>query len=207
MTRANKITTLFFDFGEVVITNDWTYVCPQKDKEFYSYYKIKNFSYFKNPYFEKLVTGKISENEFWLKALKYFKAKNTDPKKAIQLAYKYHGVKPKMIKLLLRLTKNKYRLAAITTTHKELLDWKIKKFNLDKYFEIIISSCYSGINKPNPKIYKLALKKMNVKPEESVFIDDSLNNIKGAEKIGMKGIHFKEYNKFIKQLHSLGISL
>ena len=59
--------------------------------------------------------------------------------------------------------------------------------------------------KPDPEIYKKALKRMKLKPEETVFIDDIKKFVKGAEKIGIKGIHFKNSKQLIKDLKKLNV--
>ena len=42
-----------------------------------------------------------------------------------------------------------------------------------------------------------------MKPNEAVFVDDFLINIEGCEKVGMKGIHFKDPKSALKQLKKL----
>ena len=43
--------------------------------------------------------------------------------------------------------------------------------------------------KPNPKIYELAMQRFNLELEETVFIDDRLENVQAAKKLGFKIIH------------------
>ena len=46
--------------------------------------------------------------------------------------------------------------------------------------------------KPDDKIYRILLERYNLKPEESVFIDDSIPNLKGAERQGIHTYHFTD---------------
>ncbi|EKD67030.1 MAG: hypothetical protein ACD_48C00628G0001 [uncultured bacterium] len=201
------ITTLLFDLGEVVLTNDWTFVCPQKDKEFSDYYGITNFSYVNNPFLTDLFTGKMTERDFWINALGYFKAKTTDPTKAIALARKYSKEKPGMIELLQKLKTGGYTLGIISNTHTELLDWKVTAFHLKEYFTYIISSCGIGIRKPDQGIYLKALETINVEPEQCIFIDDKEENIIPAIALGMKGIVFTNCDALIIALNAYGITV
>lgn len=57
--------------------------------------------------------------------------------------------------------------------------------------------------KPEPKIFQIALEQFGVKPKEAVFVDDFYINIEGCEKVGMKGIHFKDAESTLKQLKEL----
>ena len=61
--------------------------------------------------------------------------------------------------------------------------------------------------KPEPEIYQLLLKKYDLKPEESVFLDDRQENIDGAKAQGIYGITFTGYENVKKELLALGVDL
>jgi FMN phosphatase YigB (HAD superfamily) len=46
--------------------------------------------------------------------------------------------------------------------------------------------------KPDPEIYYLAAAGVRAKPEEIVFVDDFIENIEGATRVGMRTIHFQD---------------
>ena len=96
-----------------------------------------------------------------------------------------------MFELVTRLKNNGYRLGIISSIHRELLDWKIKKFDLNKYFEIIISSAYFGKQKPDHSIYYEALNQINVPAKQIIFVDDSKKNVEAANEIGIHGVLFQ----------------
>jgi 2-haloacid dehalogenase len=109
-----------------------------------------------------------------------------------------------VLDLLEKLRKH-YRLAALTVISKEWLDYKREKYNLDGYFETIVSSGYSGLIKPDPDFYKLLIEKLHVRPEECVFIDDSTRNLLPAEELGMKTLLFTGQKELEKNLKEIGI--
>ncbi|NCN51765.1 HAD family phosphatase [archaeon] len=76
-----------------------------------------------------------------------------------------------------------------------------------KIFNPIIVSCDVGVRKPNPKIYKILLKKLKVNPEEVLFIDNRSWNLSPAKKIGMKTILFVNNKILKKQLKEFLIKL
>ena len=57
--------------------------------------------------------------------------------------------------------------------------------------------------KPSAKIYHIALDQLEVSPNEAVFVDDFIENIEACEKLGIKGIHFKNPEDALKQLKAL----
>ena len=57
--------------------------------------------------------------------------------------------------------------------------------------------------KPDRAIYELALSTFGIKGEESVFADDRLPNVEGAEAAGIRGILFKDAAGFREDLEKL----
>jgi epoxide hydrolase-like predicted phosphatase len=70
-------------------------------------------------------------------------------------------------------------------------------------FDEMIISAEIGLMKPDPRIYHLALEKLGVRPEESVFLDDVLVNVEAARSLGMTGIHFTQPDKALDELKQL----
>jgi epoxide hydrolase-like predicted phosphatase len=67
-------------------------------------------------------------------------------------------------------------------------------------FDVMLLSCQEKMSKPNPKFYKLAVKKLNVKPEEILFIDNKKHWLEPAQKIGMKTIHATSSDQIIRDI-------
>lgn len=62
-------------------------------------------------------------------------------------------------------------------------------YNIDVYFDDLVFSTDVGLRKPNPKIFKIALSNLNSRPEDAIFVGNSLQaDIKGAKNVGMIGI-------------------
>lgn len=59
-----------------------------------------------------------------------------------------------------------------------------------RLFDGLVFSGPLGIIKPSPEIFRHLLEKYALRPEESVFIDDSEKNVRGAEAVGLRGIRF-----------------
>ncbi|PIR04638.1 MAG: hypothetical protein COV57_03370 [Candidatus Liptonbacteria bacterium CG11_big_fil_rev_8_21_14_0_20_35_14] len=68
------------------------------------------------------------------------------------------------------------------------------------YFDEVIISAEVGINKPDPKIYSLALDKIKSNPEESIFIDDLEKNLEPAKKLGIATILYENPKQLEKNL-------
>ena len=91
-----------------------------------------------------------------------------------------------------------------------LSNWSFETFAMvrPKYpiLDLIEERVISGeekVLKPNAEIYEILLRRFNIKPEESVFIDDNENNIKGGENVGIQGIIFKDAEQLRTDLEKL----
>lgn len=63
------------------------------------------------------------------------------------------------------------------------------------YFTRFLESAVLGIRKPNPAIFKYALKTMGLEPGEVVFLDDIGSNLKAAENLGIRCIRVRIENE------------
>ncbi len=58
-------------------------------------------------------------------------------------------------------------------------------------FDYGVASCSIHVRKPDPRIYRYMLKRMKVSPGEAVFIDDMPKNVRGARRLGINSILYK----------------
>ena len=69
---------------------------------------------------------------------------------------------------------------------------KLKKLNLSKYIDFLVTSEEAGAEKPDKKIFNLALQKMKLSKSKVIMIGDNIKkDIKGAESIGIKAIYYQ----------------
>lgn len=94
---------------------------------------------------------------------------------------------------------------ALTNWSAETFPIAIDRFDFLQWFDGLVVSGEEKMRKPFPEFYKLLLNRYNVKPEETIFIDDNLRNVKAAEALGIKNIHFKEPSGLDLELKRIGI--
>ena len=70
-------------------------------------------------------------------------------------------------------------------------------------FDTLVISAEVGVMKPDPEIYKIALERTNSSPEQSIFIDDFIENVVSARNLGMNAIHFKSPTQALDELHEM----
>lgn len=98
-----------------------------------------------------------------------------------------------------------YRVLALTNWSGETWPKAIAKFQWLQWFEGILVSGREGLRKPHREIYELMLSRYGIDAQKAVFIDDSLANVKGSEKVGLTGIHYSNATTLITDLNEHGI--
>lgn len=196
-----KIRAVVFDAGGVLV--DWETICKKFAQEIGIDYQIflEIFLAISFDPFNGSGLGKITTDEFFQKltiALKVpIKWKNWRKRfakgfKRIEPTYK-----------LLDLLKGKFKLAILSNSKKGLIaEWE-DIGRIKEYFSLVIDSSEVKLMKPDPKIYKLTCKKLHLKPEECLFIDDGMENIQAAEGFGFKTVHFIEPENSVKQIRKI----
>ena len=146
--------------------------------------------------------GKITEEECFRK---YFGVpiSEDDMKKIIELWTTNWKPREDMMNLVKRLKLN-YRLAVISNSDPINSDNCLKKGYYEPFEELILSH-ELGLIKPGRRIYEVAIKRMNTRPEECLFIDDQEDCLVPARRMGMKTILFKNIRQLRAELRSLGI--
>lgn len=107
---------------------------------------------------------------------------------------------------LLTQLKQQYQLVALTNTnriHQPI--WQTKYANTLQHFEQVFSSHELRVRKPKAKAYQFVLDYLQIKPAQIVFLDDNLDNVKGASQLGLQTILVTSYEQMVADLHLLGV--
>lgn len=102
----------------------------------------------------------------------------------------------------IRSLKQHYKTGIISNAWSEL-PFLLDEWGITDAFDIVVGSGDEGIMKPDPRIYQIALDRLSVKPKESVFVDDFIENVIGARELGIHAVHFKNREQTIQDLKSL----
>lgn len=107
---------------------------------------------------------------------------------------------------LMRRLSRKYPLAMLSNTNEPHYEYWLKVIGSEmKLFKALVLSFEAHMMKPEPEIYLEAARRLGVKPEECVFIDDVPEYVKGAENAGMKGILFTSAGQLETDLKERGV--
>jgi epoxide hydrolase-like predicted phosphatase len=73
----------------------------------------------------------------------------------------------------------------------------------DEMFDAVVISGEVRMRKPDAEIFRLTAERLAVEPDYCVFVDDLMPNIRGAEDVGMVGVHHVSPAQTVEQLEGL----
>lgn len=100
-----------------------------------------------------------------------------------------------------------YRLALLSNTDPIHVRHLEANYSFFKYFPVRIYSCAVGASKPNPLIFREALRALKVGAEEAIYIDDVAAYVEAARSLGMAGIQFQSSAQLAQDLTENGVRL
>jgi 2-haloacid dehalogenase len=202
----SKINTIIFDLGGVLI--DWNPLYVFNDTYFDSEEKRQHFfnNICTNDWNEEQDAGRsiveatqilVNEHPEWEQSIRDFYGRWTDMLKAPI---------PATVELFRRLkASGRYKIYALTNWQVGLFDIALVRYNFLHWFDGRVVSGEEKTRKPFPEFYQRLLNRYHVNPQEALFIDDNLRNVKAAEELGIRSIHFKSPGQLEEALNNLNL--
>ena len=86
----------------------------------------------------------------------------------------------------------RYKTAILSNAWSDLRKEGVEGLGLDKAVDLAIISAEEGVAKPDRRIYEIAVERLGVALDETVFMDDMEENIAAARAFGMRGVLFRD---------------
>lgn len=193
----NKIKNIIFDLGGVILDIDFN-----KAQEAFEKLGVTNFAQYFDvghaaSFFREHESGSMNDEDF-LSSLQKLAANSLEPER-VQAAWNALLISfpPERIEFLKKL-KTKYRLFLLSNTngiHVNAFEKMYSNAFPDEVFTDLFEKIYYShqvkMRKPNKEIYEYVLKDKQLKPDETLFVDDALVNVEAARKAGIEGIHLQ----------------
>ncbi len=101
---------------------------------------------------------------------------------------------PDAIPTLVELKNRGYRLGLITNVTDDPTE-DVERMGLLSLLDVVVASCLAKCDKPNPRIFQIALEKLGAAPGQAVHVGDQLlADVKGATAAGIAGILLDRYD-------------
>jgi putative hydrolase of the HAD superfamily len=195
------IKAVFFDLGGVIVRTEFQaprqHLAERLGMEYEDLVKLV----FDSPSSIQASHGEISDKEHWAEVTKRLRRPAAETE-AIREEFFAGDVVDREIVEFLRSLRPDYFVGLISNAWPDLREY-IASQKIDDAFDHMVISGEVGVMKPEARIYQLALEQAGVSPKEAIFVDDVYENIEGCERVGIKGIHFKDPESALKQLKTL----
>jgi epoxide hydrolase-like predicted phosphatase len=195
------IRAVFFDFGGVIMRTEYQAPRQHLAERFKLDYEDIDKIVFGSESARRASIGEITEDAHWLEVLKRVKHPVAEKKSFADEFFGGDVIDRNLIEYI-RSLHGKFHTGLISNAWSGLREFITKEKIID-IFNTVIISAEAGVVKPEAKIYELALEQAKVKANEAVFVDDMKVNVEACEKIGMKGIWFKDPQETIDQLNKI----
>jgi epoxide hydrolase-like predicted phosphatase len=196
-----SIKAVFFDLGGVIVRTEFQAPRQQLADRLGMDYDDLNKIVFDSESSGRASLGEITPDEHWASVIQRLKRPASEVA-LIRDEFFAGDIVDRTLIETIRSLRGKYKTGLISNAWSDLRDFIVRE-KFDDAFDGLIISAEVGAMKPDPKIFRIALEQFEVSPSEAVFVDDFLVNIEGCEKVGMKGIHFKDPESAMQQLKEL----
>ncbi len=189
----SKITTLIFDcFGVVCDPVLMNWYKDNRVKKGFTDENLKKI-------LEKFDLGILSESDIADYFSKY-EGVNLNQEEVQKEIDNYLNIDGELMKIIRLLKDQGLKIVLLSNANVSFFERKIYKVypEFKTFFDEIIISSGVKMVKPNKDIYLYTLNKVNSKPEECLFIDDSKINVDSAIELGMQGLVYNNREEFVK---------
>ncbi len=195
------IRAVFFDMGGVVVRTEFQAPRQNLAERFGMDYEDLVKLVFDSESAHQASLGFISEDEQWTAIVRKLHLPESEAQ-AFRDDFFAGDVTDLDLLDFMRGLRKQYKVGLISNAWSGLRPWIVNK-KFEDAFDAMIISAEVGVEKPDARIYRIALEKLRVAPAESVFLDDFLENVEGARAVGMQVIHFTQPEQALKELQQI----
>ncbi|MCF7890136.1 HAD family phosphatase [Candidatus Bipolaricaulota bacterium] len=206
--RGSKIVhALIFDMGGVIFPLDHMITCRKLSRHCkYGPKKIYD-KIFDSELEDFFANGQITSKTFYHELKNMLKFDDLSFDEFLEIWSNIFQKDQAVWKLIEEFNNKGVNLYLLSNTDKVHFEHLEKKYEVSRLFDDCILSFRVGKTKPDPEIYKVAMQKAELPPEDLVFIDDTRENVLGANSLGLNAIHFRSPGGLREDLASFEIAL
>ncbi len=186
------ITTLYFDLGGVIVRTENKEPRTQLAAQFgMTYAQMEGVVFGGGPYSvaARASVGEVTEQTLWMQVARQLGVPTEERERIHAQFFGGDSIDWDIIAFL-RQARTQYKTGLISNAWDGLRPW-IRTQKFEDAFEHLTISAEVHIAKPNAGIYRHALAALHARPEESIFVDDFIENIQAARALGFHAVHFQ----------------
>ena len=202
----SKIKVLFCDLGGVLLTNGWGRPSRIKAANHFGF----DFDEMQTRHqliFSNYELGKISLVEYLHYAV-FFQPRDFTVNAFMDFMFAQSQPYEETLTFIKKLKeKHGLKVVVLSNEGRELTDYRIKTFELDKLADFFLVSCYMGISKPDLQVFRHAIDFVQAPPEQIAYLDDRQLFVEIAKEFNIHAICHKGIVSTRDSLAQLGLFL
>jgi len=199
-----EITCQFWDVGGVLLTNGWDHVSRRKAVRRF-HLDEQDFERRHAAVVDAFERGQISLDAY-LQETVFHAPRNFSRREFQAFLCEQSQPNTETLSIVADLARSwRYLMTTLNNESLELNRYRIETFRLRRCFDVFFSSCYLGVAKPDPAIYRLALQLTGRSAGECLVIDDRETNLAVARELGMQTILYRDPAQLREDLWRAGV--
>jgi glucose-1-phosphatase len=157
---------------------------------------------FDNPSAVQATLGQVSWEGHWAAVAQTLQM-SQDEVRAVQEAFFADDRLDEDLVAYIRTLRSRFTTALLSNAWDNLRTFLVDTWKIADAFDEILISAEVGLAKPDPRIFRLILQRLQLKAQQAVFVDDFIQNIEAARKIGLHTVHFRTPAQALAELQTL----
>jgi putative hydrolase of the HAD superfamily len=183
------IKAIIFDFGRVISAQKPMSLFRDYERELALQPGVLNRVMFGSDAWHRVLIGQVSLEDYWREIGPALGLHTVEEIEAFRHRYFADEAVNEGVLDLIRRLNSRYKLAVLSNSPPKLAQW-LRDWEILDLFDVVVCSGDEGLVKPDPAIFRLTLERLEVAPEEAVFIDDTLGHVEAARSLGLHGVRF-----------------
>ncbi|MFS8064862.1 MAG: HAD family hydrolase [Byssovorax sp.] len=202
--RAPAITCMFLDIGGVLLTDGWNHLARKRAAKHFNL-DLADLEARHHLTFDTYEEGKLTLEDYWVRVIFHEKREFTRAQFQ-QFMFAQSRSFPRMIDLVVRL-KARYglKIAVVSNEARELNEHRIREFELNRFVDFFISSCFVHVRKPDADIFKLALDIAQTPANQVIYIENTPMFVEVARGLGIPSLLHTDHSSTRAELARLGL--
>lgn len=186
-----KIKAAIFDFGGVLMRT----VDPTPRRTLERRYGLGpgevDRLVFEHPLWDEAQLGHIASVTFWVDVGRKLGLCPQELETFQRQFWAGDRLDERLMAVIRQLQSDGYRTALLSNAPSSARD-SLEEIGIAGAFDVIVISGCEGMMKPSPAIYHLTLDRLQVAPQQAIFVDDNTLNVESARDLGIHAIRFTE---------------
>ncbi len=198
------IKAIYFDLGGVILRTEDKTPRSELGREFgLDYTGIEHVVFGGGPFgtAARASVGAITEQAHWQAVTRRLGVSSNEAGRISDQFFSGDKIDWQIVDFL-RGLRGQYKIGLISNAWDGLRPWILRE-KFDDAFDQMIISAEVRMAKPLPGIYHHALAALDAKANQSIFVDDFIENIHACNALGMHGIHFKNTEQALGEVKAL----